>query len=35
MWMQMKCTDMIVDLEAGEKYASTLYWRGYAEGTYR
>ncbi|CDJ48374.1 subtilisin-like protease TgSUB2, putative [Eimeria brunetti] len=34
MWMQVKCTDMIVDLEPGEDYASTLYLRGYAEGTY-
>ncbi|CDJ27081.1 uncharacterized protein EMH_0028820 [Eimeria mitis] len=35
MWMQMKCTDMIVDLESKEEYASSLYLRGYALGTYR
>ncbi|CDI86272.1 subtilisin-like protease TgSUB2, putative [Eimeria praecox] len=34
MWMQMKCTDMIVDLEPKEEYASTLYLRGYAQGIY-
>ncbi|XP_026189928.1 uncharacterized protein LOC34618997 [Cyclospora cayetanensis] len=34
MWCQMKCTDMIVDLDAGEKYAPSVYIRGYAEGMY-
>lgn len=34
MWFQMKCTDMIVDLQPEEVYASTIYIRGYAEGIY-
>ena len=35
MWCQMRCTDMVVGLEPGEEYASTLLLRGYKNAEYQ
>lgn len=34
MWCQMKCTDMVIELQQEEAYASTLLVRGYEEAKY-